>query len=136
MHQLVYISTARQALTEGALQSILEVSRRNNGPVGVTGLLVGGGRRYLQALEGPDQAVLDTYARIRGDDRHFALVLLSCRRVEERSFGNWAMACQPAGEGDSAGDLRAVVASLSASIPDKNLQAQFNGFAELHARAA
>ena len=136
MLQLVYISTARQPHSEQGLQSILEAARRNNTKVGVTGLLVAGGRRFLQALEGPDQAVLETYARIQADQRHFALVLLSCRTVEERAFGDWSMAYQALEAGRSAGDLKAVVAELSASLPDKSLQAQFNGFAEIHTRAA
>ena len=136
MLQLVYISTAREPVTPATVDAILAASRRNNARGGVTGLLVVGGSRFLQALEGPDQAVLDAYARIRNDPRHGALVLLSTRTVGERMFGDWSMACETGSQAPRDGDLRAVVAALTAGLPDKNLRAQFTGFAEIHARAA
>ena len=136
MFQLVYISTAREPITAEMRDQILAASRRNNVRNQVTGLLVAGKRRFLQALEGPEQAVLDTYARIKGDPRHHALVLLTGRSVEARAFGNWSMAFE---QGDDAGqppDLHAAVDALTASLTDKSLRAHFLGFAELQDRAA
>ena len=58
MLQLVYISTSRAPLiSDDLLNSVLTVSRRNNAAAGISGLLVAGGRRFLQALEGPRDAV-------------------------------------------------------------------------------
>ena len=136
MLQLVYISTAREPVTPSLVDAILAASRRNNAGAGVTGLLVVGGSRFLQALEGPDQAVLDTYARIRTDPRHGAMVLLSTRTIGQRMFGDWSMACETGSEAPRAADLRTVVAALCDGLSDKNLHAQFTGFAALHARAA
>lgn len=136
MFQLVYISTARAPLAQTAIASILASSRRNNARQGVTGLLVAGGRRFLQALEGPEQAVLDTYARIKADPRHHALVLLAGRSVDERAFGSWSMAFEPAGEATEGGSLTELVDVLTASLSDKSLRAHFMGFAELQGRAA
>jgi hypothetical protein len=136
MFQLVYISTARQPITADLLDQILHASRRNNVRDGVTGLLLAGGRRFLQALEGPDQAVLDSYARIKADPRHHALVLLTCRAVDERGFGDWSMAFEQAGEASEAGGLMDVVDALTAPLSDKSLRAHFMGFAELQVRAA
>lgn len=135
MLQLVYISSAKAPVSGAVLDNILAVSRRNNAAVGVSGLLVAGGRRFLQALEGPEQAVLATYARIQADHRHRALVLLSRRQVDERGFGDWSMAYE---EGDTPGDddLRTIIQSLTVRLKDQNLRAQFTGFAEIHARAA
>ncbi|WP_114951976.1 BLUF domain-containing protein [Sphingosinicella terrae] len=135
MLQLAYISTAGQPHEAETLDAILAVSRRNNEADGVTGLLVAGGRRFLQALEGPEAAVLAAYARIRQDPRHRALVLLSCGTVTARAFGNWSMGFERGGSGGDATDLRKVVANLVAPLADRNLLAQFNGFADLHARA-
>ncbi len=136
MLQLVYISTSREPLTDSLLDDILATSRRNNERAGVSGLLVAGGRRFLQALEGPAAAVLTTYARIAADPRHFAVVQLSCKEVAERQFGAWAMAHQAGGEVRGGGDLKATVETLIEPLQDRNLRAQFTGFAELHARAA
>jgi hypothetical protein len=134
--QLVYISTARQQPTPEELDQILAVSRRNNERAGVTGLLLAGGRRFLQALEGPETAVLATYARISADPRHFAVVQLSCRQLDERQFGTWAMAFEQGGATNPRADLKRTIETLIAPLTDRNLRAQFTGFAEIHARAA
>jgi hypothetical protein len=136
MLQLIYISTARAPVDQALLGAILETSRANNQKAGVTGLLVSGGRRFLQALEGPERSVLDTYARIQADPRHFALVLLSCRTVEARSFGAWSMAYEGAAEIPDGAGLAETVGLLVERVADPNMRAQFTGFAELHASAA
>ena len=134
MIQLVYISTVKTCVDQAMLDSILAASRRNNDRVGVTGLLVSGGRRFLQVLEGPEPAVLATYARIMADPRHRGFVLISRTPVEARDFGNWSMAHR---HGRTSGDgLEELVTSLVARIDDPNLRAQFTGFARLHGRAA
>lgn len=134
MLQLCYISTSRTPLDGALLDEILTVSRRNNARSGVTGVLVSGGKRFLQVLEGPDQAVLATYARIQNDPRHFAFVLLANQQVAERAFGTWSMAHQHGTEG--GGDLAGLVNDLTANVADANLRAQFSGFAQLHNKAA
>jgi hypothetical protein len=136
MFQLVYISTSREPIGPAMLEQILAASRRNNARHGVTGLLVAGERRFLQALEGPEQAVLDTYARIRTDKRHHALVLLTGRSVDVRAFGDWSMAHEQGDEAQNQPDLRATVDALTANLSDKSLRAHFLGFAELQGRAA
>lgn len=135
MLQLVYISTARGPIEDAMLDQILAASRRNNARCEVTGLLVAGGRRFLQVLEGPDQVVLTTYARIQHDARHRALVLLSTRQTARRDFGNWNMAFRTGGEAEG-GDLRGAVEALTEPLTDRTLRAQFRGFAELHDKAA
>lgn len=131
MFQLVYISSAKDVVSAQALAEILAVSRRNNVRADVTGLLVVGGRRFLQALEGPEQAVLAAYARIQNDPRHRACVLISSRAVSKRAFGEWSMAH----DGDGSA-LKETVEALVACIDEPNLRAQFTGFAQLHSRAA
>ena len=136
MLQLVYISTARAPIDQVLLDDILAVSRRNNDAAKVTGLLLSAGRRFLQVLEGPDDKVLATYARIQGDRRHKACVLLSCRTVAERGFGSWSMAYQQGGEAAGGEDLVSVVETITATVEDRNLRAQLIGFAQVHATAA
>ena len=133
MFQLVYISSARQSFCENDLGELLAVARRNNKRVGVTGLLLCGGRRFLQALEGPEKNVAFIFDKIRADERHCAVVELARRNVEAREFGDWDMAFEPA---DGTGGLRAEVDRLVATISDPNLRAQFTGFAAIHGKAA
>ena len=135
MHQLVYISTCRGEVSPELLAEILRVSRTNNSRAGVTGLLVSGGTRFLQVLEGPVGEVTQTYERIEDDDRHFACVLLSSRSVSARSFGAWSMAYHQGRDG-GAGCTRDLVYSLTENLEDLGLQAEFRSFADLHQHAA
>lgn len=136
MLTLVYISTARTPITEAMCQDILAASRINNPVNGVTGLLVAGRKRFLQALEGPADEVRATFARIAADPRHFACVVLAERTADERQFGKWAMGYKSGHDADDHADLEAVVTALVAPLEDPNLRAQFIGFAQLNARAA
>lgn len=136
MLQIAYISTAKAVVDQPLLDSILSVSRRNNAAADITGLLVSGGRRFLQVLEGPDQAVLATYGRIQADPRHRGFVLINCQSIGERAFGDWSMAYREGGIQVADDRLQDAVEKLTAKIVDPNLRAQFAGFAKLHAQAA
>lgn len=137
MLQLVYISSARQPITEYTCANVLANSRTNNTKHGITGLLVAGQRRFLQALEGPTDAVRSTYDRILKDPRHYACVLLSEHYLEQRQFGEWSMGYVQGGpELSDDGHLANVVTKLVNPIDDASLRAQFIGFAELQSRAA
>jgi hypothetical protein len=132
MQRLLYISTARTPLDQTEIDTLLRLSRRNNAAAGVTGLLVVGGRRFMQALEGPSDAVEAVYDRIRRDPRHFAVVMLARQPIEQRMFDGWAMGYR-AGPDPTGTALPEVVKSLTATIGDPTLRAYFTGFADVHA---
>ena len=132
MKRIVYISTCRNDPDRAMVDEILASSRRNNARDGLTGLLVVGGRRFLQVLEGPDKALDVAYERIKADPRHFALVSLSSKRVESRAFTDWDMGCEQL-NGD---DLSAVVDRLTDGLNDPDLRAQFRSFVAMHRNAA
>ena len=130
MIRLLYISTARHQPTPEMLADILRTSRRNNGVVDVSGLLIVGGRRFLQALEGPEAAVQQTYDRIARDPRHFAIVQLARESIAERQFSHWAMGAQAGGRPGEAASVSQAVATLIAPIRDASLRGYFSGFVE------
>lgn len=133
MIRLLYISTTRAPIAAAELDRILRVSRRNNKAVDVTGLLVVGGRRFLQALEGPEEAVLATFERIRADPRHFAAVILSRSAIAERQFGDWAMGYQEGASIGAEASIAEDVAALITPIDDPVVHAYFHQFALQHA---
>lgn len=135
MIRLLYISTARQPITPLMVDDILRASRRNNAAAGVTGLLVTGGRRFLQALEGPEEAVLATYARIGADPRHFAVVQLAREPIPNRQFAQWTMGVQKGSAPNGAATVSEAVASLISPIVDPSLRGYFTGFAQRQAAA-
>jgi hypothetical protein len=120
-------------MTPAELDSVLRVSRRNNKAADVTGLLVVGGRRFLQALEGPEAAVMATFERIRADPRHFAVVILSRSTIEQRQFGEWAMGYQPGAALGTEASIANDVEALIAPIDDPVVHAYFRQFALQHA---
>ena len=132
MIRLLYISTARTELSESELAALLETSRRNNASVGITGLLVVGGRRFLQILEGEREDVMATFARIRSDKRHFATVVLSDADVCDRLFGGWQMRYERLLFGAGQLSLESQVADVLVGVHDETLRAYFQGFAAQH----
>lgn len=88
--RLVYMSS-RNFSVPLDLQAILQISRKNNARIGVTGFLLFDGDIFAQALEGTRAAVTTTYNRISMDPRHNAIHLISCTDVQERLFPSWSM---------------------------------------------
>lgn len=93
MKQILYASVTTASNGKSAdIAAILEQSRHNNALDGITGLLWTDGERFLQVIEGGDEAVDACYARICADHRHRAIVTIIERAIEKREFGYWAMA--------------------------------------------
>jgi hypothetical protein len=132
MLQLVYVSSATGALSPRERDLILTTSQRNNQATDITGLLYSDGTRFLQALEGPEDAVQATFDRIKGDPRHNAVVVLSRRTIDVREFGNWAMAARSPGADPDMFVERVKRMTENAS---PNVRATFQSFAEVR-RAA
>lgn len=74
-----------------AINDILVVSQENNKKVGVTGALLFNQGFFGQILEGPTEAVEETFERIQNDDRHHSVTLLDAKPITELSFNNWSM---------------------------------------------
>lgn len=95
LYQLVYYSRNKvsgdEAVFGAEVNSILEVSRRNNQAAGITGALLFNAGVFAQVLEGPLAAIEATFERIQQDERHGDVSLLALEPVTHRSFPNWAM---------------------------------------------
>lgn len=89
---LVYVSSATQPFSSAQLVALLDKARRNNAPVGVTGLLLYRDGNFMQVLEGEPDAVAKIHARIALDPRHQGLITLIRRPIAERTFSEWSMA--------------------------------------------
>ncbi len=87
----LYASRAVEPIAVGALDRILEKSRKNNFPRGVTGLLCYSNGTFVQALEGGREIVSDLLGTIYSDNRHSGLQVLMFEEIAERHFGNWSM---------------------------------------------
>ena len=88
---LTYTSRARLDLSAQDLVEIHESARHSNALDGITGLLAFDGTRFLQVVEGSEEAIDDLVERLRGDPRHSAFEIRDERFVDARSFPNWSM---------------------------------------------
>jgi hypothetical protein len=91
MRKIIYTSRAVVDFDDAALRALLSHSRERNSAADLSGFLVFAGGSFLQLLEGPAEAVEDTYARIASDPRHGDLRVLTDDRSTVRRFPDWAM---------------------------------------------
>ena len=89
--QLLYLSNAKPELKQGDLDGILEVSRRNNPPRDITGLLVFANGVFIQVLEGPNEQVHTLFETICDDTRHQEVAMLGEYVGQDRIFTKWSM---------------------------------------------
>ena len=87
----LYASRARQPLLPATIDAIVEQSRRNNPPRGITGLLCFVDDVFVQVLEGGRDEVCDLFNTIVCDERHQGVRLLVYEEIGERRFGHWNM---------------------------------------------
>lgn len=88
---VVYTSRASVPFHEIDLALLLAASRARNEASGITGMLLHDDGQFTQALEGPEDAVRHTLARIAADPRHDDVRTVDEQRIERRRFGSWAM---------------------------------------------
>ena len=96
MRQIIYFSSAADDQSGATVQGILETSRTLNERDAVTGILIAGGLRYLQLIEGDSTIVGLTLDRIRSDTRHVGVNVIVDRKIKVGNFQSWSMALMEA----------------------------------------
>jgi hypothetical protein len=91
LRQLIYRSVAAWALNPAELQHLLDVARGRNEREALTGLLVYQRGRFVQWLEGPQDALQAVWASIQRDPRHTEVERLHSPRLSQRLFPDWRM---------------------------------------------
>jgi hypothetical protein len=105
LHRLLYASRqafAPDMIPEAEIDSLIRASIRNNRAVAVTGLLLVHDGWFLQALEGPAEAVMTTYRRIVDDPRHDQARVIAAGPATAREFADWNMCARRFSEADDA----------------------------------
>lgn len=98
MLQLIYVSSKTPSAAALDLDELVTVSQLRNRRDQITGLLYSDGKRFLQVVEGPTNAIEGLLGRLGKDGRHRAIITLSRREIDRREFGDWAMAMMLDGE--------------------------------------
>jgi hypothetical protein len=92
LFRMAYVSTASKSFDSAELREMLKESNRRNKEAGITGILLYKDGQFMQVLEGPGQAVAETFSRISKDPRHHGIMVLLKGAVQERRFPDWSMA--------------------------------------------
>lgn len=89
---LIYTSRAVASLTAAELDSLAQLAQQRNEELGITGVLLYGGGRFLQLLEGQTNAVESLYFdKIVHDKRHTECTVLYQAPCESRLLPDWHM---------------------------------------------
>ncbi|MEO1100444.1 MAG: BLUF domain-containing protein [Pseudomonadota bacterium] len=91
LYRLIYVSTAKEDLRDDDISNILNTSQSNNFERYITGFLAHNGSSFMQALEGPEGEVRQTYESIVEDGRHQCVVQIAGERISRRAFEDWSM---------------------------------------------
>ncbi len=91
MFFLIYVSSAKDPMTNTQLDALLVKARANNQQLGITGLLLYRDDCFMQLLEGDEKEVMALHRKIGRDPRHNGVLLLHKGHYEGRSFPDWNM---------------------------------------------
>lgn len=105
MKRIIYCSQSTADVSPDELVALLELSRRNNERAGLSGMLLYCSQSFLQVLEGDQDALAATYARILIDDRHTNLRMLMNADVAAPMFPDWTMGFEHVDDEELADDL-------------------------------
>jgi len=125
---LTYTSRARLDLGDEDLAAIHQTARHLNALDGISGLLLFDGARFLQIVEGAEDAIDNLVERLRLDPRHSAFEVRDERYVERRSFPDWSMELVrvSAGYGNSKEEVASILPA-SVAPPVRELVIRMSG---------
>ena len=98
---IVYVSFARNQLSELELDQLLAEIRPKNLVHGITGLLLYNDEIFIQVIEGESDTIQALYDRLQKDHRHTNIVKVLEERIDQRFFPNWSMGYQKLSKEDS-----------------------------------
>jgi hypothetical protein len=91
MHAIAYVSAASWSLLDEQIDRLVARARHRNALNGITGVLLYCDGNFMQYIEGDEDTVVETFARIRASDSHYQINELMNQAILEREFGDWTM---------------------------------------------
>ena len=90
--QLAYISESTPGTTASDVETIVQAAQTYNASRSITGLLIYNAGHYMQFLEGPQEATLACFEKVRRDRRHHGVHSFFEGSADTRAFAAWTMA--------------------------------------------
>ncbi|MEQ8478092.1 MAG: BLUF domain-containing protein [Fulvivirga sp.] len=88
---LLYISNRNKNCTDLEIARILESCQRNNKGLDITGVLLYSYTHFVQYLEGEYKTIIELYDKIRTDERHRNVAMITTGQIDKRIFPSWQM---------------------------------------------
>jgi hypothetical protein len=95
LHTLVYASQVALGVTLRQIDELAQSAAADNAITGVTGVLLTDGSRFLQYIEGLEEAMACAYSRISNARSHTGIVELARSVGGPRRFPYWPMRWLP-----------------------------------------
>lgn len=112
LHRRAYTSRSTRPLEPVEFSRLLRRARSRNLAAGIGGVLLYSGTRFLHILEGPPEAVEETFDRVSQDPRHEDIRVLIDEPISYSGYPGWAMHFveieDQLVEAVSSGDLRLI----------------------------
>ncbi|MDX1628766.1 MAG: BLUF domain-containing protein [Fulvivirga sp.] len=98
LSHLIYVSVRKKNCTEEEIDNILAACKRNNKEIDVTGVLLYSDTHFIQYLEGEYKTIMGLYDKIKEDERHKNVVLITTGQINKRTFPSWQMGAKKINE--------------------------------------
>lgn len=101
LQELIYCAEIVPQPNTSGLYRIIDAAQVRNAESGISSVLAVSQTHFLQAIEGPPDAVRALFARIQGDLRCSSVQLLRERAITHRHWPGWSMGlvqCSPCSE--------------------------------------
>lgn len=116
LRRLLYVSLATQTISPAELLLMCSKFAAANARMGVTGVLIHSGERFLQAIEGPAPAIEILLRRIQSDSRHGQMQVILDEPAAGRLFEEWNMGLIRAPESQAKATTRDEAAEVAVRI--------------------
>jgi len=87
-HTISYVSTASE-LSDFQIKELMHSTKLKNEELGITGILMHSGQNFFQIIEGEKTTIKETYTKIQKDLRHFNLIKIFDRQINQPSFSGF-----------------------------------------------
>lgn len=102
LRTITYVSSAKEIFTQEKLWELLRRARDANAQHDITGMLLYKDGSFIQAIEGPPDAIGRLYDNICADQTHHLMIKLIDDPISERAFADWSMGFQNLSAGQPA----------------------------------
>ena len=113
--RLVCTSVKTDSCDDAAVDAFVTQASESNSAHDVTGMLLHTETRFLQVLEGPEEAVTVAFENITNDPRHSSCQMVACDPVSSREFAGLSLGATSVSEAEAAGSVAGAILSGDAA---------------------